>query len=89
MIFLIIKVAILIPSVQTRLKDITANAIEKQLNSNVTIGEFLLGFPKKIKVRDILVSQNDSDTLIYLGEFSINIKLFPLFNHKIIAQKID
>ncbi len=38
---------------------------------------------------EIFVSQNESDTLLYLGEFSINIKLFPLFNHKIIAQKIE
>jgi len=87
--FLIIKVTILIPSVQTKLKDITANAMEEQLNSDVSIGEFRLGFPKKIKVNDILVAQNNSDTLLYLGEFSINIKLLPLFSHKIIARKIE
>ena len=78
-----------LPAVQKKLKDISSKALQEQLNSNVSIGGFLLEFPKKLKVSDILISTNDSDTLLYLGEFSINIELFPLLNRKIIAKKIE
>jgi hypothetical protein len=78
-----------IPAVQNKLKNESEMALQKQLNCDVSIGQFRLGFPKKLKVSDILISENKSDTLFFLGEFSINVELFPLLDHKIIARKIE
>lgn len=84
-----LSLLIRIPAVQNKLKNESELALQKQLNCDVSIGQFRLGFPKKLKVSDILVSKNKSDTLFFLGEFSVNVELFPLLDHKIIAQKIE
>ncbi len=89
LLILLLVIIIRIPAVQKKLKDISSTALQEQLNSNVSIGGFRLELPKKLKVSDILIATNESDTLVYLGEFSVNIELFPLFNRKIIAKKIE
>ena len=74
---LLLQLVITIPAVQQKLKTVAVSTLQEQLNSDVSIGNFRLEFPKKLKVNDILVAQNNSDTLFYLGECSINVKLFP------------
>ena len=86
---LLLQLVIMIPAVQRKIKDETSKALQEQFNSDVTIGRFRLGFPKKLNVSEILVLKNRYDTLLYLGEFSISIKLFPLLYHKIVADKIE
>jgi len=80
---------ILIPAVQNKLKNAVISVLKEQLNSDVSIGQFRIGFPKKLKVSEILVSQNESDTLLYLSEFSVNIKIFPLSVIKLLPKKLN
>ena len=78
-----------IPAIQNKIKYKAEATLNEQLNAKTTIGYFSLGFPKKLKVHNVLISKGEADTLAFLGEFSININILPLFNHKIIAQKIE
>lgn len=84
-----LQLVIIIPAVQNKIKNASVSVLQEQLNSDVTIGQFRLGFPKKLKVSEILVSQNESDTLLYLGEFSVNIRIFPIIRKQIILQNIE
>ena len=86
---LLLQLVILLPVVQKKLKSITISAVEDQILADVSIGQFQLGFPKKLSVNDILISQSNFDTLLYIGRFSVNIELLPLFRKKIDAQKIE
>lgn len=86
---LILQLAILLPPVQNRLKLIGVEAIENVIDANISIGSFRVEFPKKLKVNNILISKNTSDTLFYLGEFVINIRLLPLLKKTVAVQKIE
>ncbi|NOX48530.1 MAG: hypothetical protein GXO89_16300, partial [Chlorobi bacterium] len=85
---LLVALLIRIPAIQDKIRDKVETALNGQIEAKTTIGYFRLGFPKKIIVHDVLIQEGKTDTLAYLGEFSVNIKLFPLFKHEIIARKI-
>ena len=86
---LLLKLIIAIPAVQTRLKYAIAGTIQNQLNSDVSIGHFSLEFPKKLEVNEIQISKNESDTLLYLSKFSVNIRILPLLRKQIKIQNIN
>jgi len=79
----------MIPAVQTRIKYTIARTIQNRLNSDVSIGDIRIGFPKTVEVSEILISKDKADTLLYLGKFSVNIKILPLFRKQIVIQNID
>lgn len=85
---LLLQLLILLPPIQRKLKTETEKALETPLNAKVTIGDFRLGFPKKLKVQNILIASQNNDTLAYLGEFSVNIRVLPLLRKNIIVQNI-
>jgi hypothetical protein len=82
----LLQLIILLPPVQHKLKSISVSTMQEQLNAEVSIGDFRLGFPKKLKIHDILITGKASDTLVYLGEFSVNIELLPLLQKQLIVQ---
>jgi len=83
-----LSLIIRLPAVQTKLKNETESLLQEKLNCDVTIEKFRLGFPKKLVVSEIIVSKKN-DTLLSLGEFSIDIKLLPLLSKKIVARNIE
>ncbi len=87
-ILVLLELIILLPPVQRKLKTETEKALHKQLNADISIGAFRLGFPKTLKVQDILIAGDQNDTLAYLGEFSVNIGLLPLIRKQVVLQTI-
>ncbi|MCB0823330.1 MAG: translocation/assembly module TamB domain-containing protein [Bacteroidales bacterium] len=85
---LLLEILILLPPVQRRLKSETESALETQLHAKVNIGGFRLGFPKKLKVQNILIEDEKSDTLASLGEFSVNVRILPLIRKKVVIQNV-
>ena len=79
----------MIPAVQTRIKYVIVKNLENRLNSNVSIGHFSFVLPKSLEVNEILISKNESDTLLYLDKFSVNIRIYPLLRKQIVIQNID
>jgi len=79
----------MIPAVQTRIKNAFVKTLQNRLNSNVSVGNFSLRLPKSLEINEILISKNESDTLLYLSKFSVNIRIFPLFRKQILIQNID
>jgi hypothetical protein len=86
---LLLKLIIMIPAVQTRIKYVIVKNLENRLNSNVSIGHFSFLLPKSLEVNEILISKNESDTLLYLSRFSLNIRLLPLLRKHIVIQNVD
>ena len=89
LILFLLQLLILFPPVQNKLRNIAASTLHDQLKADVSIGQFRLGFPKKLNVRDVLISADQSDTLLYIGDFSVNIQLLPLFRNDIVFQRIE
>lgn len=83
-IFLVLK----IPRVQLFLKNLVINAIEDNLEAEVSIGEFWLGFPDELNVENIFVSAAKADTLVYVGQFAVSIELWPLLKKEISLDRV-
>jgi len=74
--------------VQSKLKTIGTNILKDQLNSEVSIGNFQLKFPKELQINQLLICDKELDTLSYLDEISINIEILPLLNKHISLERI-
>ncbi len=85
---MLVQLVILLPPVQRKLKQVTESALEERLDAKVSIGGFRLGFPKKISIENLSITTQQSDTLLYLGSFSLNVGILPLLNHNIVFQHI-
>ena len=85
---LLLRLVITIPAVQTRLKYAIEKTLQNRLNSEVSIEHFSLEFPKSLEINETLVSKNESDTLLHLNKFSVNIKFLPLLRKQINIQSI-
>lgn len=83
---ILLQLVMMLPPVQRKLKTVSVSLLNEQLNAEVSIGDIRLGFPKKLKVHDILIAGTATDTLAYLGEFNINIELWPLLHKHLIVQ---
>jgi hypothetical protein len=79
----------LLPPVQNKLKSVAVSVMQDQLLAEVSIGQFTLGFPKKLNVEDILITKPGPDTLFYLSKFSVNIALLPLLKHQLVIKSIE
>jgi len=84
---LLLQLLILLPPVQNKIKKEGISALQSNLDCDVDIGNFRIGFPKKIKVNDICISKNN-DTLFYLETLSVDVKLFPLLKKKFVVDQI-
>ncbi len=87
-ILLLLQLLILLPSIQNKLKYLTITAISKQFDAKVSIGQFRIGFPKKLKIDDVLISTTVNDTLVYVGNISLDIGLIPLLRHQVVLRSI-
>jgi hypothetical protein len=85
----LLQLITLLPPVQNKLRDFSVSAIQKQVNAKVSIGHFHLGFPKKLKVSNILIKKTESDTFLYVSSFSLNLSLLPLLRHQVVLQSIE
>jgi len=79
----------MIPAVQTKIKYLIVENLEDRLNCNVSIGHFSFVLPKSLEVNELLISKNESDTLLYLDKFSVNIRIYTLLRKQIVIQNID
>ena len=86
--FLLVQVIIMIPFVQNLLKNKAVSMLQQNLNCDVSVERVYLKFYKELHVSNVLISENKNDTLFYLNDFSVKIRLFPLLHHRIEIQKI-
>ena len=89
MLLLLIKLVIQIPTAQNLLKQVVTSTLSEQLNNNVSIEKLYLKFPKKLAIQKLLITENNSDTLVYIEEFSLNLRILPLLKHQIVIQDIE
>ena len=88
LLLLLIKLAIQIPLVQNQLKKVVTSTLSEQLKNDVSIEKLYLKFPKKLAIQKLLITESNADTLVYIEEFSLNLRILPLLKHQIIIQEI-
>src|SRR5664279_1054184 len=62
--------------------------LESKLHTNVTIDELSIDFPKNIVLKNIYLEDQKGDTLLSAGNLNLDVNLWALFHHKIVANGI-
>lgn len=80
-IFIAILVPFLLymPPVQTFIKDIAANVVEKSTGMKIGIDRFRLKWPADVSLQGVTIVEATGDTMVYAKEVIADVKLAPLF----------
>lgn len=75
----LVPVLIYIPPVQTFLKNVACNVLEKSTGMKVEIEKFRLSFPLDVRLENLVVIDARKDTMVRARDLIADVKLLPLF----------
>ena len=87
--FLLLVVALQIPSVQNFAKDKAVNYLESKINTKVSVGKIEIGLPKNIILEEVYFEDQKKDTLLYGKKIIANISLFKLFDNQLEINSVN
>lgn len=95
LLFILAAVALYIPPVQNWIADKVAETASKKTGADISIGRVALSFPLDLTIHDFRMLKPDSlhnnrkDTIADIKELTIDVKLKPLFNNKVVISSIE
>ncbi|MEX2233960.1 MAG: hypothetical protein WD824_17470, partial [Cyclobacteriaceae bacterium] len=89
-VLLLVAVALLIqiPAVQLKLTQKAVSFLEDKIGTEVSLAGIRIAFPKNIVLEGIYLEDQQGDTLLYAGKFSINTDLWALTRNEIQLNEI-
>lgn len=78
-VILLIPVALYIPPVQTLVKNIACNVVEKSTGMKIGIERFRLKWPLDVALDGVSVVEASGDTMVYARSVIADVRLAPLF----------
>jgi len=88
LLLILVIVAVQLPPVQNSLTQKAVGFLEKKLGTKVSLDHINISFPKTIILEGLYFEDQNKDTLLYAGRFSINTDLFALASRKIELNEI-
>ncbi|MCH5235397.1 MAG: translocation/assembly module TamB domain-containing protein [Muribaculaceae bacterium] len=76
---IIVPVLLYVPPVQTFVKNIACNVVEKSTGMKIGIDRFRLKWPLDVALDGVTVVEATGDTMVYAKEVIADVKLAPLF----------
>ena len=78
-VILLIPIALYIPPVQTLVKNIACNVVEKSTGMKIGIDKFRLKWPLDVALHGVTVIEATGDTMVYARQVIADVRLAPLF----------
>ena len=90
-ILLLATIALLvqIPAIQLKLTQKAVSFLEKKIGTEVSLKSIYIAFPKDIVLKGIYLEDQQGDTLLYAGKFSIDTDLWALTRNEIQLNDIS
>jgi len=88
-IMVIITLLLNIPAIQTYLTSRISTYLEKKLETTVQVEAVRIALPKTVVLNGVYFEDQNKDTLLYLGELSVNVSLFGLLRHEVKARSLN
>ncbi|MCC9043167.1 translocation/assembly module TamB [Myroides sp. M-43] len=89
LILLILIVAIQIPYIQNKVKDVAITYVQDKIGTPVSLDRIEIAFPKKIVVKNLYVESQQQDTLLYTNYLGVDISLFALLKSSVDVNSIQ
>ncbi|MEO7992099.1 MAG: translocation/assembly module TamB domain-containing protein [Chryseolinea sp.] len=78
-----------LPSVQNRITQRAIHFLENKIGTKVQLQNIFISFPKKIVLKGLYLEDQSKDTLLYVGQLSIDTDLWGLTHKSIELNTID
>ncbi len=78
-----------LPSVQNRITQRAVHFLENKIGTKVQLQNIFIAFPKEIVLKGLYLEDQSKDTLLYVGELSIDTDLWGLMHKSIELNTID
>ncbi|MFV7236883.1 translocation/assembly module TamB domain-containing protein [Flavobacterium sp. ZB4R12] len=89
LLFLILVVAIQIPSVQNYAKEKAITYLEGKIKTKVSIDRIEIGLPKKVILEGVYFEDQKKDTLFAGEKLAVDISLLQLMNNKVEINSVE
>lgn len=81
--YIFLAISTHVPFIQKFIGNVTANAIEKKIGADVSIGKVNLGFMNRLIVDDIVIKDKNNAEMIKSSRFSVKLDLYDLISGKV------
>lgn len=90
-ILLLVAIALLIqlPPIQTKLTRKAISFLEEKIGTDVSLERISISFPKAIVIEGLYFEDQNKDTLLYVGEFSVDTDLWALTRREIQLNELS
>jgi len=78
-----------IPWVQNKLKDVACHYASEKTGKDISVGNVNIGFPLDVTADDVLVRDENGDTLFKADEVKADVAVKPLIEGKVDAENIE
>lgn len=86
---MVLILLIRIPAVQNKLTQKAVSFLENKIGTNVRLEHIFISFPKKIVLKGLYLEDQSNDTLLYVGELSLDTDLWGLTQHQIELNTLE
>lgn len=86
---LILSILFSIPAIQTKVASLMAARLGKQLQTEVSIGRVALGYTGKLHFEDVLIRDQQNDTLFYIHDLRARISHINRNKMKVVLQNVS
>lgn len=87
-IFLVV-VALQFPQTQNFLTGKAVGFLKDKLNTEVSLGEVNIGFPKSIVIKDFYIEDLQQDTLLYAQRLAVDLDMWGLISNEVQVNSIE
>lgn len=87
--FLLVAIALQIPSVQNFAKDKAVTYLENKIKTKVSLGRIEIGLPKNIILEEVFLEDQQKDTLLYAKKIVADISLLKLLDNELEINAVN
>lgn len=83
----LLPLAIQTPFAKKQIVKIAENIVNPMFNAQLSVGELTGNFFTHLELKDVLLIENESDTIAFIPEIGLEYQLLPLLQGKIVVRK--
>ena len=86
---IVIPCLLYIPVIQDGVKNLATSYVNDNTSMKMSIERIRLKFPFLLNVDNTLILDENQDTMVYVGDLLVRVKLMPLFKQKVEIQDVE
>ncbi len=86
---LLLLLLVQLPPVQNMIAQKVVSSLNEELNASISVDRMYISFLNRVKVRGLVITDQEQDTVISATEINIGLKLFPLVQNEVRLSRVQ